>query len=192
MGKRVKIELPEEVPDKSKNAELSICKKKFFNTEGLGVHKLICSQDHPQYATAEINQHVTPSRSREKAESVVEKVQSVVNYLLKTVAVGDQGKEVKDKMKATWGSNVCKKHTAVFKAKVILQVQPDISQDQIAQKYGTSQSLVSKWLKDKDSIIAAAANKNRKFYAKQRKSTKYLKLFRLLFDQLKAARDKGR
>ena len=101
------------------------------------MHKLICSQDDPQYATAEINQHVTPSRSREKAESVVEKVQSVVNYLVKTVAVGDQGKEVKDKMKATWGSNVRKKHTAVFKAKVILQVQPDVSQDQIAQKYGT-------------------------------------------------------
>ena len=55
------------------------------------------SQDHPQYATAEINKHVVPSRSREKAESVVAKVQSVVNYLVETVALGDQGKEVKDK-----------------------------------------------------------------------------------------------
>ena len=66
-------------------------------------------------------------------------------------------------------------------------MQPDVSQDQIAQKYGISQSLVSKWLKEKDSIIAAAADKHRKHYAKQRKSTKYLELFRLLFDQLKAA-----
>ena len=96
-GKRVKIELPENVPDKSKNVECLICKKKFFNTQGLGVHKLIYSQDHPQYATAEINKHVVPSRSREKAESVVAKVQSVVNYLVETVALGDQGKEVKDK-----------------------------------------------------------------------------------------------
>ena len=114
--KRVKIELPEDVPDKSKNVECSICKKKFFNTKGFGVRKLICSQDHPQYATAKINKHVAPSRSREKVESVVEKVQSLVNYLVETVAVGDQGKEVKDKKKATRGSNVCKKHTAIFKA----------------------------------------------------------------------------
>ena len=70
-----------------------------------------------------------------------------------TVAVGDQSKELKDKKKATRGSNVHKKHTTVFKAKVIHQVQPEASQDQIAQKYGISQSLVSKWLKDKDSKL---------------------------------------
>ena len=131
------------------------------------------------------------SKSRVKAESVVEKVQSVVNYIVETVAVGDQGKEVKDKKKATRGSNVRKKHTAVFKAKVIHQVQPDVSQDQIEHKNGISQSLVSKWLKDKDSIIAAAADKHRKLYAKQTKSTKYLELYRLLFDRLKVTRDKG-
>ena len=71
-------------------------------------------------------------------------------------------------------------------------MQPDVSQDQIAHKNGISQSLVSKWLKDKDSIIAAAADKHRKLYAKQRKSTKYLELHRLLFDQLKAVHDKCR
>ena len=90
-GKHVKTELPEDLPDKSKNVECSICKKKFFNTQWLRVRKLICSQGHPQYATAEVNKHVAPSRSREKAESVVEKVQAVVNYLVETVAVGDQG-----------------------------------------------------------------------------------------------------
>ena len=86
-GKRAKIELPEDVPDKSKIVECSICKKKFFNTQGLGVNKLICSQDHPQYATAEIKKQVAPSRSREKTKSVVEKVQSIVNYLVETVAL---------------------------------------------------------------------------------------------------------
>ena len=70
-----------------------------------------------------------------------------MNYLVETIAVDDQGKEVKDKKKATLESNVRKKHTAVFKAKVIHQVQPNVPQDQIAQKYGISLSLVSKWLK---------------------------------------------
>ena len=71
-------------------------------------------------------------------------------------------------------------------------MQPDVSQNQIAQKYGISLSLASKWLKDKDSIIVAATDKHRKLYAKQRKSTKYLELYRLLFNQLKAAHHKGR
>ena len=122
--KRVKIELPEDVPDKSKNVECSICKKKFFNTKGFGVRKLICSQDHPQYATAKINKHVAPSRSREKVESVVEKVQSLVNYLVETVAIGDQGKEVKDKKKATRGSNVCKSTLLSSKLKLSIKCNP--------------------------------------------------------------------
>ena len=123
---------------------------------------------------------------------MVEKVQSVVNYLVETVAVGDEYKEIKYEKKATRVWNVRNKHTAVFKAKVIHQVQPDVSQDEIAHIYGISQSLVSKWLKNKDSIIAAAAEKHRKLYAKQRKSTNYLEMYRLLFDQLKTFHDKGR
>ena len=39
-GKRVTTELPEDVRVKSKNVECSICKKKFFSTQG---HKCICS-----------------------------------------------------------------------------------------------------------------------------------------------------
>ena len=66
-GKCVKIELLEGVPDKSKNVECSICKKKFFNIQELGVHKLICSQDHPQYATAEISKHVAPIQIKSKS-----------------------------------------------------------------------------------------------------------------------------
>ena len=66
-----------------------------------------------------MNKDCATSRSRKKTQLVIEKVQSVVNYLVETIAVDDQGKEVKDKKKATLGSNVRKKHTDVFKAKVI-------------------------------------------------------------------------
>ena len=93
--------------------------------------------------------------------------------------------------RANQASNVRKKYNAVFKAKVIHLVQPDVSLDQITQKYRISQSLISKWLKDKYSIIAAAADKHGKLYVKHRKPTKYMELYRLLFNQLKAACDKG-
>ena len=52
------------------------------------------------------------------------------------------------KTKATRGD-----HTAVFKAKVIHQIQTDVSQDEIGRKYGISQSLVSKWMKDKKTLL---------------------------------------
>ena len=67
-GKCVKTELLEGVPDKSKNVECSICKKKFFNIQELGVHKLICSQHHPQYATAEINILRLPDREKKPSQ----------------------------------------------------------------------------------------------------------------------------
>ena len=88
--------------------------------------------------------------------------------------------------------HVRKAHTAVFKAKVIHQIQTDVSQDEIGRKYGISQSLVSKWMKDKKNIISAATDKHKKLYAKQRKSVKYVELYRVLFDQMKAARARGR
>ena len=51
------------------------------------------------------------------------------------------------------GSDVRKSHTAIFKAKIIHQCQPGVSQYEIAAKYSISQYLVSKWLREKDSII---------------------------------------
>ena len=60
---------------------------------------------------------------------MVENIQLVRNYLEETVAIGDEEKEIKDQKKLARGSNIRKKHTTVFKAKVIHLVQPDVSQD---------------------------------------------------------------
>ena len=49
-----------------------------------------------------------------------------------------------------------------------------------------SQSLISRWLKNKENISDAAAEKKKKLFKKQRKPEKCLKLYRELFQQLKA------
>ena len=60
-------------------------------------------------------------------------------------------------------------------------MQPGITQE---EPYGISQSFISKWLKNKENIINAAAEKNKKLLKKQRKSVKYLELYREWFKQL--------
>ena len=122
-------------------------------------------------------------------------VKSTVNYLLSRVDCEESesgsshvSRGIKRKPK---GSEVRKSHPAVFKAKIIHQCQPGVSEYEIAAKYGISQSLVSKWIKQKDSIITAATIRHKKLFAKQRPSRKYLELYRVLLERLKEARAKG-
>ena len=70
-------------------------------------------------------------------------------------------------------------------------MHPRIRQDELADRYGISLSLISKWLKNKENIIAAAVKKNKKLRKKQRKLAKYLELYRQLFEKMKAVRAKG-
>ena len=51
------------------------------------------------------------------------------------------------------------KHTVLFKAKVISDFQPDVLQEQLAEKYCINQSLISKWLRDKNKILKEASEK---------------------------------
>lgn len=65
-----------------------------------------------------------------------------------------------------------------------------LTQDQVANVYRISQSLISKWYTEKDSIIAAVTNKHKTLFAKQGKCTKYSDIYKALFQRLKKAREK--
>ena len=41
----------------------------------------------------------------------------------------------------------------LFETKVISDFQPDVLQEQLAEKYCINQSLISKWLRDKNKIL---------------------------------------
>ena len=78
-----------------------------------------------------------------------------------------------------------------FKAKVIHDCQPGVSQYDITEKYDINQSLGSKWLRNKNSNIENSACRHRKLLQKQRPSRKYNDLFQALLEKFREARNKG-
>jgi len=67
----------------------------------------------------------------------------------------------------------------------------DISQHSVAEKFRISQSMVSKWLKNKDVLFEQAATVNKKDLLKQQPSRKYLPLYNTLLTTFKEARSRG-
>ena len=165
------------------------------NNQGLGVHKLACTKTKGHLPPQLTDVHDTGVSEKREDTLIDDVVKSTVNYLLSRVDCEESengsslvSRGIKRKPKA---SEVRKTHPAVFKAKIIHQCQPGVSQYEIAAKYGISQSLVSKWIEQKDSIITAATSRHKKLFAKQRPSRKYLELYRVLLERLKEARAKG-
>ena len=114
-----------------------------------------------------------------------------MNYMMCRVEERVQKeKSVKEKSHQR-GANRHESHRAVFKAKVIHECQGNVSQYHVADKYCINQSLVSKWVKEKDIIISNAMKANKKLLSKQRASRKYNQLYDTLLTRFKKARAKG-
>ena len=199
-GEKMAVKIPDEIEDFGiKKYSCSTCSKQFLSNQGLGVHKLSCEKksmanDNVKPLSNKMSSINTNSSDIKIIESVVKSVtNNLVNLVEKNlVDIAEVEKKTNEKnKKETRGRDIRRSHTALFKATVIHELQPGVTQDQVADKYHVSQSLISKWCKEKDSIIAAATDKHKKLYAKQRKSTKYIDLYKALFEELKKARGKG-
>ena len=57
------------------------------------------------------------------------------------------------KKKEIQGREVRRSHTALFKVAVIVELQPGVTQDQVANKYCINQPLISKWYKEKIALL---------------------------------------
>ena len=91
------------------------------------------------------------------------------------------------KKKRQCGAPCREKHTARLKAKIIHKRTPGVSQYGLAEKNGINQSLVSKWLKNKDTIIPDSVIANRKFLIKNRLLKKYNELLCALLVKFREA-----
>ena len=67
----------------------------------------------------------------------------------------------------------------------------DKSQYAVAEMFKVNQSMVSKWLKDKNKIFQQAAVATKRNLFKQRPSRKYLAMYERLFQVFKEAQKKG-
>ena len=93
-------------------------------------------------------------------------------------------------------SNASKKrhaYTVTFKAMVInaFEESENVWQDDFAEQFRINQSMVSRWLKDRHTIMKDAASVHRKLFKKGRKSTKYVELYERLWKTFKDARARG-
>ena len=117
-------------------------------------------------------------------------VESIVEELVCKVE-DEERAEAKGKKSNRRGRDRCEKHSSIFKAKVISDHHAGILQEQLAERYCISQSLVSKWLNKKDEILKEASDKTRNNLTKMRRGMKYLELYSALLNELKEARRKG-
>ena len=162
--------------------------KGFKNTQGLGVHKL-AGKEKLNDTVVVAEQTVLPA-SFSDSDDVENEAKNCLNYIAcrveERVENGDSKKATKRR-----GANRRESHSAVFKAKVIHECQPGVSQYNVPEKFSISQSLVSKWVKDKNSFTSGAAQANKKLLKKQRLSRKYNELYASLLIRFREARSKG-
>lgn len=210
-GKWTAVDIPSEVDvAKYNTVECPKCKERFKSNQGLGVHKLACMKDvaktnddaHPpdHFAPPDATSEVR-GEDDQATEADVEAI--VVTFTAPPTSTdyepGSSGGVKRksdgtkiDRRKYAKGAANRNSYSASFQAKVIHQCQPGVSQYKIAEENGINQGLISKWLKKKDSIIAAAVDQHKKLFTKQRPTKKYLQLYPALYDKLKTARKSGK
>ena len=128
----VPVNIPTEVNNITCTVDCSNCKKRFKNNQGLGVHKLPCTKTKGHVPPQLTDVHDTGVSEKREDTLIDDVVKSTVNYSLSRVDCEESesgsshvSRGIKRKPK---GSEVRKSHPAVFKAKIIHQCQPGVSQ----------------------------------------------------------------
>jgi len=175
-GKFAKVLIPDEPTEA--NLLCDYCGKKLKNQQGLSTHLLTHGKRKSKSA---VPKKSSLDLSEELRKDVVK---SVVDGLVTQVekTLNQKGK----------GKGARKSYLSSQKADVITEIQyTKSSQVEISEKYKISQSLLSKWVKNKEKIFQEAADSHRKLYKKSRPSTKYKILYHHLWDKFINARSKG-
>ena len=171
-GEDVAVNIPNEVENEKvrKSFVCPYCNDTFVNNQGLGVHKLACEKNK---VSKPVNKSTSNLQSPEIIQSLMmEFVSEAERPLEEGIDVEKEIETVNgERKKRTRGSKSRKAYSAQLKAKIVQKFEPGVTQEMIAEKYGISQSLISKWLKEKESIISASTNKNKTQQTKQTKKS---------------------
>ena len=154
-GEKVHIKLPDfSDPEAAKSISCAHCPEKFKNNQGYAVHlKCIHHDKEELIKTLPIN--TFKDKKKDIRATVLSVMEKLVSNVEEAIIEGDTKAEKTI-------SNRRGRETVLFKAKVISDFQPDVLQEQLAEKYCINQSFISKWLRDKNKILKEASEKNRK------------------------------
>ena len=172
-GQETAIDIPKTVSEDEYQLECVHCPKTFKNQQGLSVH-IKCK--HGNISTEEQPIHEATSESQKSGETSrvpaqPESTESEVIEILETTQTVENRR----------GSDVRKSYNNRFKASAISLVENGDKAIDVAEKLKISRGQISKWLKKKDSIFAAAVDENKKMRTRLSKpSKKYNELYEAL------------
>ena len=198
-GKAINSPIPDYVDPNANNIPCDYCSMTFKTAQGLSLHKK-CK--HPSTVTGsepprkkqKISNKTPPQASKENKNPSVGSViiaeardimNSIVDKVVGIAAKSEGAKQLKGKKRH--------KYTAQYKAEAIHACDdPNESQLTVAEKFGVSQSQISRWYSNRQAIQKDAADKLRKLHTKGRKVRKYTDLYPKLWKVFKNARAKGK
>ncbi|EDO41481.1 predicted protein [Nematostella vectensis] len=191
------------IEESGKQIECSFCSKQFLKTQGLAAHLKHVHGTSPKktkpssVGASEQNSKGNLQPSDDSESDVRNAVQDAVEKVLTQIAaenvvLNKKASEPSHAEKPTKrrGADHRKQHSIQLKAEVIHDFDFGIHPHAIAEKYNINRSLVSKWLKDKTKIVAAATEAHTELL-KIRPSRKYSRLSVALFDKYHEARSRG-
>ena len=179
-GKLVEIDIPDHA-DPENPIKCDLCPKRFKSSQGLGVHRK-CKHPAQTPATAQN----TGKEATDPDKFVKYEVQATVSAMVDDVVA----KIDKSKGASSISGNKRMSYTATFKADAIHEAKFK-THDDVAAKYGVSQSQISRWVANKQSILEDSLSDLRKLCKKGRRPMKYLDLDKKLWRRFKEARKKG-
>ena len=171
-----KVEIPKEPLESHKSLTCEHCGKNLKNQQGLSTHLLTHG------VKASKSSPIQTSTTTGELEQII--VKDNLENLLTQV-------ECKLK-KSNTGKSKRKSYNLSQKADIIHEMMlTESSQVEIGEKYGISQSLLSRWLKKKEVIFLEAADTHKKLYQKRRPRTKHNALYHKLWQAFTKARSLG-
>ena len=195
-GEPTKADIPEYVDPKANNIPCNHCSMTFKQTQYLSIHMKCKHPEHllepPTKKQRELKQ-VSSSMKGNKKPSVDSVIKAEVSDVLSGIVKKVVGNVAKSEGAQQLRGKKRHKYTAQFKADAIHALEdPNESQLTVSEKFGVTQSQISRWWNDRLSIRKDAADKLRKLHTKGRKARKYLDLYPKLWDMFKKARASGK
>lgn len=198
-GKAINSPIPDYVDPDANNIPCDYCTMTFKTAQGLALHKKckhpsIVTGSEPPCKKQKLSNKTPPQPSKENKKPSVSSViipeardimNSIVDKVVGIAAKSEGAKQLRGKKRH--------KYTAQYKAEAIHACDdPNESQLTVAEKFGVSQSQISRWYSNRQAIQKDAADKLRKLHTKGRKVRKYLDLYPKLWEVFKNARAKGK
>lgn len=194
-GVPINVSIPEYVDPDVSNIPCNHCSMSFKTNQALALHTKckhpLADAEPPVKKRNTVNQTLpSPPKEKHSVDSVIEaESKTVLNVVIKRVVgiVGksEGAKQLKGKKRH--------KYTAQFKADAINACEdPNESQLTVAEKFGVSQSQISRWWTDRHGIRKDASDKLRKLHTKGRKVRKHIELYSKLWELFKKARANGK